>query len=306
MLIRSSPAKINLFLNLRGLRDDGYHEMLSVMQAVAIYDRLTLIPLSNGSGLKLTTDHPELNQELEKDPNNNIINRAYHCFWNWTKQEPQAMEIHLKKNIPVQAGMGGGSSDAAATLLLLDELTQSQLSKETLEEMAASLGSDVPFFIRQGTALTSGRGEKITPIKIPKKNSALPVLIVKPKSFGISTAKAYEYCREANQYKNRDVNPLSKVLEKTPTTKTLNPTLHNDFEPVLFPQYPQLQEIAKKMRTLGITRPLLSGSGPTMIGFLETEFLAPNDTDLKSEETKKIEQVFPESDYQVFSTHTLP
>ncbi len=295
MLTRSTPAKVNLFLNLRGLRNDGFHEMVSIMQAVSIEDQLTLTPQSFGSGIRLTTNHSELSKELEINSNNNLIVNAYDCFWKWVKQPPAPIQIHLEKNIPIQAGMGGGSSDAAATLLLLDEFAKTRLSTETLKTMAATLGSDVPFFIQQGTALATGRGEQITPLDLPEETSPLPLLIVKPRAFGISTAKAYALCRSANAYCPVDETPLKQGLLNNSLRDQLFPLLLNDFEPILFPHYPVLNEIAQTMKGLGVLRPFLSGSGPTMIGFLSG-----------STPLELIQARFPSGDYQVFITETRP
>ncbi len=309
MLTRSTPAKINLFLNLQRLREDGFHEIASVMQAVAIYDHLTLEPIGTSSNeneneikteteasILLTTNHRELTEALAKDPADNLVVKAYHRFWEWTQKAPLPAKVHLEKNIPVQAGMGGGSSDAAAMLLLLNEWAETRLPKEELEAMAATLGSDVPFFIGQGTALAVGRGEVIRPVELLLSAPSIPLLVVKPKHWGISTALAYQFCREVQSYYKAEVTPLLEALETSKAASKIEPLLMNDFESVLFPKYPKLQGMALDMKSLGVVRPLLSGSGPTMVGFLPCFGFSEEDA----------LQTFPSSEYHVFFTHTLP
>ncbi len=294
MLTWNTPAKINLFLNLRRVRDDGYHEIVSVMQTVALYDQLQVAVVDGKSREKisLTTNH----QGLEQDSLNNIIVTAYHRFWQATGKDPVEVKVHLDKRIPVEAGMGGGSSDAAAMLLILNRIAQTHLATRDLEAMAATLGSDVPFFIRGGTAIATGRGERIEPLETRVK--PFPLLVVKPKSFGISTAIAYQLYRRRRRYQEIDPAQLIDALKDRPPVDDLEPLLINDFENVLFDTYPELDKMALAMKDLGIGRPLLSGSGAAMIGFLSAK---PGKT-----LQKKIQNAFPGDQYEVFVTETLP
>lgn len=294
MLTWNTPAKINLFLNLKRVRDDGYHEICSIMQTVALYDRLQVEIMENNAedDIRLTTNH----QGLAADSLNNIIVTAYHRFWQVTGKDPIPLKVHLDKHIPVEAGMGGGSSDAAAMLLILNQITKTHLPLRDLEAIAATLGSDVPFFIRGGTAIATGRGERIEPLETQLK--PMPLLVVKPKSFGISTAIAYQLYRRRRQYRQVDPTQLQESLKDAPTLDELNPLLINDFETVLFETYPELDQMALSMKRLGINRPLLSGSGPTMIGFLSAQ---PTEVLQKS-----IQEQFPQEAYEVFLTQTLP
>ena len=152
-----TPAKVNLTLEVLGKRNDGYHEIASVMQAINLCDRLTF---SIADDLSLITDTPGL------DTKDNLVYRAASLLNDKTGVSAGA-EIHLCKGIPVAAGLGGGSSDAAATLLGLNRLWGLHLARDELEELAAQLGSDVPFFLAGGAALAEGRGERITPLPSP-------------------------------------------------------------------------------------------------------------------------------------------
>jgi len=261
-------AKINLFLNVLGPRPDGFHEIRSVMQALALADQLTIMP--EGNSLQLTCSDPAL-----ATPENLVV-KAYHLFYEETGFSPMALHVHLEKNIPVAAGLGGGSSDAASMLMALKQLHGEAVS---LEKMAAQLGSDVPFFLYGGTCLATGRGEKISPLPPLQPRE---VVLLKPKALEISAASAYQALREENRYVEKDYDDLVDLL-------------YNDFERVLFPQYPALARAKSKLIQLGCHATLLSGSGPTLFTILDDPEI----------QRPKIEHAFPSNIWQVIYTNFL-
>src|SRR2546426_8672095 len=152
-LEKQSHCKVNLLLNILGKRADGFHELETVMYPINLFDRLTFTP--GGRSVRLTCSDPLLPVD-----DTNLVHRAATAFFNATGIKDR-VEIHLEKHIPVAAGLGGGSGNAAATLLALNELFANPLSSEQLQTLASSLGSDVPFFLQNEAAIASGRGEKV-------------------------------------------------------------------------------------------------------------------------------------------------
>src|SRR5881396_3042225 len=176
-----APAKINLSLKILGRRSDGFHEIETLIAPITLCDQLEIGTSNSSNGIRFDCDDPSV-----PAGDDNLIVRAAKSFFAATKLKP-AVSIELRKKIPGGAGLGGGSSDAASTLLALNELFETKLSRETLAEIAARIGSDVPFFIFESAALCKGRGEVVSPIKLHKQFSILPL---KP-DFGVPTAWAY-------------------------------------------------------------------------------------------------------------------
>ena len=166
-----APAKINLSFKILRRRDDGFHKIDTVMAPISLADELTIEPNERGDGLVFTSDDPTL-----PSGEGNLVVRATRSFFGEINQEPQ-VRIALKKNIPHGAGLGGGSSDAASTLLALNELYRQTLPRARLTNLAAALGSDVPFFLAGGAARCRGRGEIVEPVgPLP----SLSLLLLKP------------------------------------------------------------------------------------------------------------------------------
>ena len=183
-LERASLCKVNLILNILGKRADGFHELETVMQPIKICDSLTFERLVR-SGIELTCSEPLLPTDAS-----NLVYRAAARFLELIGAK-DGIRIHLEKRIPLAAGLGGGSSNAANTLLGLDELFGQPLTPPQLHEIAASLGSDIPFFLQSQPALAIGRGEKIMPLKpFPVFRDAF-IMLIYP-GFGIATAWAYQ------------------------------------------------------------------------------------------------------------------
>ncbi|MBF0457315.1 MAG: 4-(cytidine 5'-diphospho)-2-C-methyl-D-erythritol kinase [Nitrospirae bacterium] len=255
----SAPAKINWFLCVTGKRADGYHEVRSAMQAVSLYDTIIIEPSGT---FKLTSD-------LNIPPENNLVYKAAKVFFAHMSSVARA-HITLKKEIPAAAGLGGGSSDAAHTLVGLNKLFGGIFTEEDLKSMAAELGSDVPFFIHGSFAFVEGRGEKVTPVEV---NSTINLLLVRP-PFPISTAWAY------GQFKGRGFSPVSSCDELRDGLITalesydfgrLAGYMKNDIENVLKDAYPMIQEIENALLKEGAAAAMLSGSGSAVFGVFEEE-----------------------------------
>ncbi len=298
MLSVQTPAKINLFLNIRPRRADGYHEVCSVMQAVRLWDRLDVTPRDDGrADIKLGCNIPA----LEYRAKDNLIVKTYQLFWKATGLPPLGLNVHLEKEIPMQAGLGGGSSDAAAMLIILNHLSHARLSDKELMALGAQLGSDVPFFILGGLALAQGRGELIEPLP-ENLVEEQPVVIIKPVSLSIDTTLAYHRFASGGRYEARSPDHLLSALKEGKQKRRqrneayLESYLLNDFERVLFPEYPLLAQIAKGMRDAGIRRPLLSGSGSAMFGFTEATHTT----------RKALAETFPPGQFEIFWTQTYP
>lgn len=297
MLSVQTPAKINLFLNIRPRLADGYHELCSVMQAIRLWDRLDISPLDEQErpAIQFTCNLPE----LEYRAKDNLIVKAYRLFWEETKLPQLGLKVHLQKEIPMQAGLGGGSSDAAAMLIILNHLSHANLTDDQLRGMAAKLGSDIPFFITGGLALVGGKGEIVEPLP-SNLAQELPLVVIKPKNLSIDTGMAYHRFASGARYEARSPERLLAALKENGQKRRLrdetdiNSCLLNDFEKVLFPEYPLLGQMARKMKEAGIRRPMLTGSGSAMIGFTEGGHTL----------RKTIQEAFPASGFEVFWTHT--
>jgi 4-diphosphocytidyl-2-C-methyl-D-erythritol kinase len=242
-----APAKINLYLHILGRRADGYHELETLMAPISLGDTLDL-ELTD-SGIAFTCSDPALS-----DATDNLATRAARLFLDEFGLKT-GVRLHLEKKVPVGAGLGGGSSDAAAVLLALRTLTGVAAPDEKLAELAARLGSDIPFFIYDGPAVCRGRGEIIEPQPLGEK---LGGLLVHP-GFGVSTPWAYKAYAQ---------NPQRGVEGR----KFSAFTLRNDLEPPVFAKYPWLptakQWFQDQPETLDA---LMSGSGSSVVALTASE-----------------------------------
>jgi len=245
-----SPAKINLFLHVTGKRPDGYHELITLMCCVGLYDSVTIDP-----GLKeisITCSDPKVPED-----ETNLAFKAASLFFK-TLNKPEGVKISIKKNIPVGAGLGGGSSNAASVLSALNRYYDFPFSQDELISMGLSIGADVPFFIYRKPAIATGIGENL---KAYERISKFHVLLVYP-GFSVSTAEVY--------------NNLNLGLTKCP--KKLNYRsfieqdfdiechLCNDLETVAESRYPDIPAAKKALLSHGARGALMSGSGPTVFG----------------------------------------
>jgi 4-diphosphocytidyl-2-C-methyl-D-erythritol kinase len=184
-----APAKINLSLKILGRRSDGFHEIETLIAPISLCDEIQVERRSGKKGIKFRCDDPSV-----PNGDDNLAVRAAKAFFASTKIEP-AVSIELKKKIPHGAGLGGGSSDAASVLLALNQLFKANLCREALLEVAEPIGSDVPFFIFQSAALCRGRGELVTPVRLPRP---LSILLLKP-AFAVSSGWAYRRWGDSRQ-----------------------------------------------------------------------------------------------------------
>ena len=246
------PAKVNLYLKVLTRREDGYHELVTVMQPLTLADELRLTP---GRGLTLECSHPEVPSGAE-----NLVWRAAQAFAAVSRQELQ-VHLELVKNIPVAAGLGGGSSDAAGTLLALNELAGYPLDLETLGQLGAELGADVPFFLRPGPAVGRGIGTDLSPLDLPP----YWYVLCNP-GVAISTSWVYQ---------NLNLETLARRgAPRREAWDGEHPEdwVVNDLETVTLSRYPELRDTLERLAQAGARTQGMSGSGPTLFGlFLEAE-----------------------------------
>jgi 4-diphosphocytidyl-2-C-methyl-D-erythritol kinase len=252
MLTVYAPAKVNLVLEVLG-KDNDYHRIRSIVQSIDLCDVLNL---ELDKEIHFKCDEPSLRRD-------NLVTRAAGLFKESTKCDLGA-RIELRKHIPWGAGLGGGSSDAAATLLALNELWGLRLLLSELVRLAFKLGSDVPFFIHKGTALVEGKGEKVTPL--PSLPSSSFVLLVPPlpKVQG-KTKQMYSSLRVADFTGGEFVEAALLSLRQG---KRPNPgVMHNAFERVAFDFFPELDKYRRILEEAGAPRAYLAGSGPCLFAF---------------------------------------
>ena len=258
--VEKAYAKVNLTLAVGEKRLDGYHEVVSVMQRVSLCD--TLAAEQTREGITLTCSDPALPSGEE-----NLAHRAASLFFRETGIVGGAA-LTLEKRIPSQAGLGGGSSDAASALLALRKLYAPALSDTELETMAAALGSDVPFFIRGGTQLAIGRGEVLSPL--PPLTDGWFVIVKPAESF--STPSMYRRLDEPGSVLVRNSRYMQDAVAAN-NVHAVAAELHNSFERVV-PKDSSLRTIKDALRAQGALASLLSGSGSAVFGLFDTETAA--------------------------------
>jgi 4-diphosphocytidyl-2-C-methyl-D-erythritol kinase len=249
-----APAKINLLLRVLRKRPDGYHDLASIMQQISIYDELEYTLQQEGITLHCPgTDLPTNEQ--------NLIYRAAQTIFNHTGYR-NGVEIVLNKSIPSAAGLGGGSSDAATTLMTLNDLCSLGLSKTELIKLGAKLGADVPFFIFGRSAFATGIGDKLQTLPdLPQIN----MVLINP-TFPLSTKTVYEnlnlaLTKKKNNYSIPRFYALGDVIRE----------LHNDLEAVSLKMHPELNDLKQILMKEGALGALMSGSGPTLFGIFADE-----------------------------------
>ncbi len=248
-----APAKINWFLSVIRKRGDGYHDISSVMQCVSLFDRISL---EHSASLELRTD-------MDLPAEQNLVYRAAALLKEWAGYGGGAV-ISLTKNIPSAAGLGGGSSDAATTLLGLNRLWELNLPVAVLSELAGRIGSDVPFFIRGPLAFAEGRGERLTPLSLQDPESPVWLLLVKP-PLSVSTAWAYGRYVPKLTKKVIDIKLFCLSLAGKDFV-SLRQMVFNDLEEAVSGRYPVIAEIKEALLRSGAAVASMSGSGPTVFG----------------------------------------
>jgi 4-diphosphocytidyl-2-C-methyl-D-erythritol kinase len=244
-----APAKINLWLRILGRRGDGFHEIETLIVPISLCDEIKVKRCSGKREITFRCDDASLPKAGE-----NLAVRAAQVFFDRTKLDA-SVSIQLKKNIPHGAGLGGGSSDAASTLLALNELFGTNLPRQALAKMGEAIGSDVPFFIFEAAALCKGRGELVSPTALRKR---LSVLLLKP-GFAVATEWAYSHWRDSCE-----IPGVSYGAEEF-----AGETFVNDLERPVFEKFPFLAEIKMwLLRQPEVGAALMSGSGSTVFGVL--------------------------------------
>lgn len=262
-LERLSPCKINLLLNILGRRPDGFHELETLFFPLPLHDQLCFETASAGTGITLTCTHAELPTGPE-----NLVYRAAQAFFAATGLKPD-VRIHLQKNLPLAAGLGAGSANAAVTLDALNEMHHRPLPPARLQALAATLGSDVAFFLQDRPALAFGRGEQLEPLPALSALKNLAVLLVHP-GFGVSTAWAYRALADfpaALKGRPGRARELARLLQEG-TLREAAPLFYNALEAPVLRKYPLLQWIQDFLREQGALVTLMSGSGSTTFALM--------------------------------------
>jgi 4-diphosphocytidyl-2-C-methyl-D-erythritol kinase len=260
-LTLKAPAKINLFLKVLNHRPDGYHEIESLMQKIELFDILHLS--RQGEQISLSCPGNTLPEDRE-----NLAYRAAHAFFSATGIKP-GIKIILEKNIPVAAGLGGGSSDAAAVITGLNTLLNANLAREQLIDIARPLGADVPFFVQDcSAAMATGIGDCIQQVQ-PMRG--LSIVLVNP-GFGVSTKWVYENFPLTS---NSNTYILARDQKTTKDFHAAAPSLYeelgNDLEVVTINRFPEIGDLKKELKKGGAVTSLMSGSGPTVFGLFVSE-----------------------------------
>lgn len=248
-------AKINLTLEVLARRPDGYHNIRSVMQSVDLADTIRIIR-GPDDGITVIFDSPDV-----PSGENNTVSAACKLFLEASALDA-GLTVTVHKHIPMQAGMGGGSSDAAGTLLALNALFDERLGPAELTDLAGRIGSDVPFFLVGGTAVVEGKGEKVEKLSDAPR---MDLVIVKP-DFGVSTAWAYSrLARVGDRRPSAATEAVVDAVRRGDRTGIVR-NLHNDFEPVVIVDFPEIAEIKRRLAELGAEGALMSGSGAAVFG----------------------------------------
>jgi 4-diphosphocytidyl-2-C-methyl-D-erythritol kinase len=268
-LEKKSPCKVNLLLNILGKRADGFHELETVMQPVNLCDELSFERA--GSGMQLTCSHPELPTDSK-----NLVHRAATAFLTAAKIS-DGVRIHLQKNLPLAGGIGGGSANAAVTFIALNELFGSPLPSEKLHELAAALGSDVPFFLHNQPALATGRGEKVKLLENFPALRGRAFFLAHP-GFGISTPWSYQNLARFPGALNGRAGRAKEFAEMLQTKNLAGAAgaFYNSLEAPAFDKFPVLELYQEFLRENGALVALMSGSGSTTFAIAENLAAAEN------------------------------
>ncbi len=273
MIRALSPAKINLILRIIGKRVDGYHEVKTIMQAISLADEIEFE--IGATGISIESNEGKLPCDC-----NNLIYKAAEKFSQKTALPPQ-WRFRVDKRIPLSSGLGGGSSNAATVLLMLNQFYQFPLSSSQLVEISSGIGSDVPFFLYGGTAFGQGRGEIISELPFP---GSISIVLINP-GFGVSTAKIYHRLNWVLT-SDRMISNIPPVLPAKMQWSVLIQSIKNDLESVVLAEYPEIGEIKQWLLQQGADTAAVSGSGGTVFGI----FFSKEDAERTAIKAK---QLFP-------------
>jgi len=276
-----SPAKVNLRLEILKKREDGYHELRTILQKINLHDLLHF-SLKKERGISITTDHPNL--PVGKS---NLVYQAVQSILKKSDYQGGVL-IEIEKRIPLGAGLGGGSSNAATALKAMNQLLKIDLPKKELMRMGLEIGADVPFFFFEGAAIVSGIGERLKKIELP----GLWYVLIYP-NFEVSTRWAYQnFILTKRQFHFN----LHKLLR---TPNEISRLLWNDLEEVVSREYPQIGVMKKMLYSAGALGTLMTGSGPTVFGVFSEEGGA-------LEAYKKVRKMVRGKGWIVLNAHSIP
>lgn len=261
-----SPAKINWYLKVLNKRQDGFHNIESVMQTIGLFDDITI---EHSDNIEVSMN-PSLGISMEE----NIVFKTVLKFRELTETR-RGVRININKQIPSGAGLGGGSSNAATTLLAINSLWSLNLGIKDLCRIAKLIGSDVPFFLNSPVAIVRGRGDVIEPLTM---NHTYKIIIIKP-DISVSTAWAYNQLQRDSEYSYKSkIEPFTKGLIEA-DFKAIKRHGINDFEKVIFSKHPELEDIKKKLLNIGADYAMMSGSGSAIYGvFKDSNYKKAYDT----------------------------
>jgi len=253
MVKEKAYAKINLFLNVVNKRFDGYHDLEMVMAAIDLYDSLTFESKTNGE-ITITSD-----KEITSNYEDNIVYKIASYLKDEFKIE-QGVTINIKKNIPIAAGLAGGSADGAATFRGLNKLWKLKLSLDEMAKLSESFGADLPFCIYNKLCIARGKGEELFFLKNKLKT---PILLVNP-GIKISTKEVFSKVKK-EEIKQRKINDMTSAIYNN-NHELMARELHNSLETITFEMEPKIQKIKNEMINLGLDGALMSGSGSSVFG----------------------------------------
>jgi 4-diphosphocytidyl-2-C-methyl-D-erythritol kinase len=275
-----SPAKVNLRLEILKKREDGYHELRTIFQKISLHDTLHF-SLRKRRGVSIAADHPKLTVGK-----NNLVYRAAQSMLKGSSYKG-GVDIEIEKRIPLGAGLGGGSSNAATTLRALNRLLKMGLPKKKLMGMGLEIGADVPFFFLEGGAIGSGIGERLKKIELPH----LWYILIYP-NFEVSTRWAYQNFVLTNQQFHLNLRGLLK------TPEGVSRILLNHLEAVVSKKYPEINLMKETLVSAGALGALMTGSGPTVFGLFNNESSS-------TAAYKKIKRMAEKKGWAVFKAHSL-
>jgi len=276
-----SPAKVNIRLEILRRREDGYHELKTILQKISLCDTLS-VSLKKEKGISISTDHPSL--PIGK---RNLVYQAVQMILKKSEYKG-GLHIDIRKEIPLGAGLGGGSSNAATTLKALNQLLEIGFPTKELMEMGLSIGADVPFFLLEGAAVATGIGERLKKIELPD----LRYVLINPK-FEVSTRWAYQNFILTKRHFHFNLQGLVKTPEE------ISRLLWNDLEGVVSHKYPQIEGMKKMLLSAGALGALMTGSGPTVFGVFSGKREA-------EKALKKLEDKVRRRGWIILKTHSLP
>jgi 4-diphosphocytidyl-2-C-methyl-D-erythritol kinase len=259
VVTRPAHAKINAFLRVLGARDDGFHDVETVVLPISLHDVVTATEAPSGAFTLHVDGGRDVVGALETGFDENLAGLAVRALIRKARRRPEdaGIALHIDKRIPVAAGLGGGSADAAAALLATAEVWRCGLSREAALELAAELGSDVPAMMAAEPVLAAGRGERLTPVHV-----ASTWWVLKPFGFGVRAADAYRWWDE-RPVTGPDPGVLVAALE-TGDVELLGDALFNDLQPAVADRHPEIAEAQRSFLESGALGVVMSGSGPTV------------------------------------------